>query len=79
MSYALQSASLKGYQSTAELLWIQGDDFNFVGCLYETALRAAITGGHVQMVQGILQRGTAADIGTPLLWTPLQAASSHSF
>lgn len=52
LSYALRSASSENLMSIADLLLSQGADINFVGDPFETALQAAILGGHVQMVSG---------------------------
>jgi ankyrin repeat protein len=75
LNYALQIAALEGRLSLAALLVTRGADINFEGGLYETALGAAIFGGHQDMVEWLLQRGAEVDTESPMFCTPLHAAA----
>jgi hypothetical protein len=75
LGFALQTAALRNLQLLAGLLVARGADINFEGGTYETALGAAILGGHQEMVEWLLKRGAKIDKETPTLGTPLHAGA----
>jgi hypothetical protein len=75
LGFALQAAALRNLPLLAGLLVARGADINFEGGTYETALGAAVLGGHQEMIEWLLQCGAKIDKETPMLGTPLHAAA----
>ncbi|KAK0666772.1 ankyrin repeat-containing domain protein [Cercophora samala] len=72
---ALQAASLRGHSSAVDLLLTLGSDPNQKGGIFTTALMAACSCGHLEVVRSLLAAGATTEIIASSFYTsPLMAA-----
>ncbi|CAP62321.1 uncharacterized protein PODANS_0_150 [Podospora anserina S mat+] len=75
---ALQVASLRGHSTTVDLLLKLGSDANEKGGIFTTALMAACSQGHLEVVRSLLAAGATTEVIKGSWYTsPLLAALRH--
>ncbi|KAK4176463.1 ankyrin repeat-containing domain protein [Triangularia setosa] len=76
---ALQAASFRGHSSAVDLLLKLGSDPNENGGIFTTALMAACSKGHLEVVRSLLAAGATAEVITISFYdSPLLAACQHN-